>query len=130
MSQLEKAREMFKKDIYATEVSGIEIEEVAEGYARVSLVLDRRHRNAVGNVMGGVMYTIADFAFAVATNLSGNMTVTVSADIQYLSATKGSILYGETKLIKDGKRNCFYQVYITDDMDKDIALVTICGAHI
>ena len=130
MTQLDKAKEMFSEDIYATEQTGIEIEAVSDRYAKVSLKTDKRHKNAVGNIMGGVIYTMADFAFAVATNLDGNMTVTLTSQANYLASPKGDVLYAETRLIKDGKRNCFYEVEVTDNTDRKVAVVTICGAHI
>ena len=107
MTKLEKAREFFSKDKYATEATGIVIEEVSERYAKCSLKLSDIHKNAVGHVMGGVMFTLADFVFAVATNFEQGITVSVVAQISNLSSPKGDTLYGESKLIKDGKRNCF-----------------------
>ena len=65
MFTLEEAREYFSQDRYATEVTGAVIEEVGEGYARVSCKLTSCHLNARGFVMGGVMFTLADFAFVV-----------------------------------------------------------------
>ena len=47
-----------------------------------------------------------------------------------MSASKGSVLYAEAKLIKDGRSNCFFEVRVTDDLDKLIAIVTFNGAHV
>ena len=63
-----KAREIFSHDLYATESTDVKIEEAREGYARCSLTLTPLHRNAMGAVMGGVMFTLADLAFAIAAN--------------------------------------------------------------
>ncbi len=131
MSDLERAREFFAKDRYATEATGIIIEQVGECYAKCSLRLDSRHRNAVGSVMGGVMFTLADFVFAVATNFERpSITVTLVSQISYLNAVKGEVLYGESRLIKDGKTNCFYEIDITDDLGTAVATVSVTGAHI
>ena len=43
MNDLEEARAYFANDRYATEATGIVIEEVGEHYARCSLKLDERH---------------------------------------------------------------------------------------
>lgn len=131
MSDLERAREFFAKDRYATEATGIIIEQVGECYSKCSLRLDSRHRNAVGSVMGGVMFTLADFVFAVATNFERpSITVTLVSQISYLNAVKGEVLYGESRLIKDGKTNCFYEIDITDDLGTAVATVSVTGAHI
>ncbi|MBQ8550546.1 MAG: PaaI family thioesterase, partial [Clostridia bacterium] len=117
MNDLQKAREFFKNDRYATEQTGIIIEEVGENYAKCSLKLDERHLNAVGHPMGGVMYTLADFVFAVSTNFNKEcVTVTTVSQICYLGAPKGKVLYGESKLLKDGRTTCFYEVHITDEL--------------
>ncbi len=127
---LEEARRTFSDDCYATCTTGCDILEVRPGYARCVLPLDGRHRNAVGQVMGGVAYTLADFAFAVAANFHGPATVTVSASISYLGKVRGQTLFAETRLIKDGRRNCFYEVTVTDELDTPVAVVSFTGAHI
>lgn len=131
MGRLEEARELFAKDIYATELTGAVIEETTEDYARCSMKLTDRHRNAYGGIMGGAIYTLADFAFAVASNFGKEKaTVSLVGEASFLSMSKGSVLYAEAKLIKDGRTNCFYDVFITDDLGKDIAVVSFTGAHI
>lgn len=130
MTKLEEAREFFAKDKYATDATGIEIEEIGENYARCRLKLTDIHKNAVGHVMGGVMFTLADFVFAVSTNFEGPMTVSTVAQISYLNSPKGDVLFGESKLIKDGKRVCFYEVNITDNLGTAVAVISFTGSHI
>lgn len=131
MSKLEEAREIFSKDLYATKVSGAVIEEVGENYSKCSMRLKDEHRNAYGGIMGGCIYTLADFAFAVASNFDKErLTVSLTGQASFLSMSKGSVLYAETKLIKEGRNNCFYEVMITDDLGKDIAVVYLTGAHL
>jgi len=127
---LNEAREFFSKDLFATKCMGAVIEEVGEKYAKCSLTLDERHYNAVGQIMGGVAFTLADFVFAIASNFHQSPTVTLTSQINYLNPIKGNTLWGESKLIKDGKRNCFYEVTITDDLGMPVAVVSITGAHI
>ena len=69
MNTIEEVREYFKNDTFATD-AGIVIDEIGDHSSVCSVVLDERHCNAMGNVMGGVHYTLADFAFAVASNWS------------------------------------------------------------
>ncbi len=131
MNNLEKARDFFKNDRYATEATGIVIEEVGKNYAKCSLKLDSKHLNAVGHPMGGVMYTLADFVFAVSTNFEADsVTVTVVSQICYLSPAKGDTLYGESRLIKDGRTNCFYEITITDNLGTRVATVNTTGQHL
>ena len=131
MGTLEEAREIFSKDLYATKQSGIQIEEVGEFYSKCSMPITENHRNAYGGVMGGCIYTLADFAFAVASNFDKeNLTVSLVGQASFLNMSKGSILYAEAKLIKDGRTNCFYEISVYDDLGKDIAVVSFTGAHV
>ena len=131
MTSLEEAREIFSKDLYATKLSGAVIEEIGDNYAKCSMKLTANHKNAYGGVMGGAIYTLADFAFAVASNYGREVaTVSLSGQANFMYASKGDILYAEAKLLKDGKRNCFYEVYVTDNNSKLIATVFFTGAHL
>ena len=131
MGTLEEAREIFSKDLYATDLSGIVIDEIGENFAKCSMKLTEKHKNAYGGIMGGAIYTLADFAFAVASNYEKEQaTVSLVGQANFVSATKGSVLFAEARLIKDGKRNSFFEVSVTDDLDKLIAVVSFTGAHV
>ncbi len=127
MNDLELAKEYFGQDIYASKQTGIEILAAEAGYAKCSLTIDDRHKNALGHVMGGVYFTMADYAFAIASNFKQPPTVTQTSQIVYLSAPKGDTLYAETEKIRAGKKTCFYKIMITDDTGADIAYVTTTG---
>jgi len=127
---LEETRAFFKDDVYATQVTGIGIDACGPNYAKCSLALEPKHRNAAGQVMGGVLFTLADFAFAVAANNSGPLTVTAVSQITFLSAARGNVLTAETRLIKDGKRSCYFQIDITDDLGTLVATVSSSGMHL
>lgn len=129
MQTLEEVREFFNNDVYATGTTGIEIVDARPGYAKVALEIDQRHINAVGRVMGAVYYTMADFAFAVATNYEYDKgaTVTLSSQINFLGAARGKMLIGEAEILKDGRATSFYRVRITDELGTRIAEVSTNG---
>ena len=130
MTNIEKAKEFFIKDRYAMITTGIEIEEVEEKYAKCSLKINENHTNATGHVMGGAIFTLADFTFAVATNFNQPLTVTTTSNISFMGSPKGDTLYSETRLLKDGKRNCFYEITITDNLGTLVAVVNSSGTHL
>ena len=131
MTELEKVREYFKGDVFATSSTGAVIEEIGDRWAKCSLLIDSRHKNAANQVMGGAIFTLADFAFAVAANRPDlPITVTVSTNISFIGTAKGSSLIAQTKLLKDGRRNCFYEVEVTDDMGNPVAIVNVVGMHL
>lgn len=130
MRDIEQTRRFFQGDKYAVEVTGIEIDEADDCYSKCSLTLDERHRGAHGQVMGGVIFTLADFAFAVATNSSESFTATANSHINFLSSSKGKRLFAECRKIKEGRRLCFYEIEITDDLGAEIAVISTTGCHI
>lgn len=86
--------------------------------------------NARGSVMGGAIFTLADFTMAVAANLDNRPTVSVDCAIRFLSSSKGTKLIATCDLDKNGKSLAFYTVAITDDLGKKIALFTATASHV
>lgn len=130
MSQLEEIRQRFAQDLYATQVTGAVIDEVGPDFVKCSLKLEPHHRNAVGQVMGGVMFTLADFAFAVAANHAGTVTVTSVSQISFVSPVQGDMLYAECRLLRDSGRSCFYDIAIRDGTGALIAVVSSTGRRL
>lgn len=126
MENLEEVRKFFAKDRFATD-SGAVIEEIGDHYAKCSMQITERHRNAVGAVMGGVHFTLADFAFAVAANWQEVGVVSLSSNITYLGAVRGNTLIAEARCIKEGKTTNFYEITISDEQGSQVAVVTTTG---
>jgi acyl-CoA thioesterase len=127
MTPKEYAESYFKGDKFATETTGIEIEDVGKHYAKCVLKVDSRHLNAAGIVMGGAIFTLADFTFALASNPEGTWTVSVSSTIEYLNPAKGPSLYCEADCLKDGRSACFYEMSVTDSGGMPVARVLTTG---
>lgn len=123
---IEKIREIFAKDRFATE-NGAVIDEVGERYAKCSIKLTERHRNAAGGIMGGVHFVLADFAFAVATNWNSMGVVSLSSTITYLGTVKGKYLIAEAECVKEGRSTVFYRVNLKDELENPVAEVGITG---
>ena len=126
--KLEEVRELFRKDRFATE-NGMVIDEIGEDYAKCSVILNERHMNAMGGVMGGVHFTLADFAFAVASNVRHMGTVALSTDISFIGAVKGRKLTAEATLVKDGRTVCCYRIQVKDDLGNIAAEIKTVGYH-
>lgn len=116
-----------KEDVFAMKTTGIVIDEVDADYAKCSLTVDERHLNAHGSVMGGVIFTLADFTFGVVANLNHVPTVTLSSNINFINVPRGPIIYAEARPIKDGRRIGFYEVIVTDSEGNLVANVSING---
>ncbi len=126
----EEATEFFKKDRFATETAGIVIDEATYGYSKVSMTVTDKHRAVHGGVMGGALFTLADFAFAVACNSPESKAVTVSSNINFLSGAKTDELTAVCRRTKNGSRVCFCETQITDSAGTLIATVSAVGSKI
>jgi len=122
----EKAREYFKGDRFATE-NGMLLDELDGEHSLCSLVLGEGHKNANGGIMGGVIFTLADLAFAAIVNNLHMPTVAQQVSINYLSAPKGKVLYAKSHIIKNGKSTCVINVDVYDDAGRDVAVFTGTG---
>ncbi|MBP1737599.1 MAG: hypothetical protein H6Q60_1480 [Oscillospiraceae bacterium] len=120
MKTIEEVREWFKADHYA-HACGVWIAEVADGYAKCTLQVENRHLNAAGTVMGGALFTMADFTCAVAANWNRGVTVTIDGQINFLGAAKGGILTAEARRRKDGRTLGHYEVTIVSEHNAAVA---------
>lgn len=119
-STIDDARDYFSKDRFATE-NGITLDEVDATHAAASLTVDSRHKNAFGGVMGGAIFTLADFAFAALTNDRERVTVAQQVSINYFAQPKGARLVATARYRKDGRNSCVVNVDVVDDSGREIA---------
>lgn len=109
------------KDIFRENL-GIQIVEVKEGYAKLSLKVTKDHTNSLGAAHGGVIFSLADCAFAEACNYGETVAVAVQVSINYLKpAFEGDTLTAEAVRVSEGKTLGLYHVTISKP-DKKIAV--------
>lgn len=125
-NSLDEAREFFKEDKFAAN-TGIQLDKLDETSCQCSLKLNDNHKNAIGGIMGGVMFTLADFSFAILSNHLHMPTVAQQVSINYLSAPKGSKLIANAVCKKNGRTSSIINVDITDDTGRDIVQFTGVG---
>ena len=123
---IEEVRDMFMGDRFACE-NGAVIDEIGERSATCSLIITESHRNAMGAVMGGVYFMLADFAFAVAANHEKMEWVSLRSDISFLGTAKGSKLIAKAECVKSGKATSLYRIDVTDDTGNLVAAVCTTG---
>ena len=126
---LEEVRNIFKGDRFATE-NGAVIDNIGEKSAVCSLTITDSHRNAMGAVMGGTYFMLADFAFAVAANWESMGCVSLHSDISFLGSAKGETLIAKATCVKDGRTTACYRIDVSDELGNLAATVTTTGYHL
>lgn len=123
-ASLAEVREVFAHDRFATDACGCRVVEASRGHAVCEFDIGQRHRNQLGNVMGGAIFTLADFTVAVASNVGENPSVSVSNTIEYLNTAKGSRLIATCDADKSGRSLGFYTCDVVDDLGRHVARMT------
>lgn len=128
MPDYEAMKKYFVNDIYATQTTGIKIEEISDNHAICSLKIEERHLNANNTIMGGAVFTLADFAFALAANTRNMDSVSLNTNVIYCNAARlGETLYAEATCVKYGRSTNTFIVYVKNEAGKQIAVATING---
>lgn len=117
----ELARRLMRGDRWAA-TAGARIAEVREGYARVTMRLRPAHLNGVGVAQGGAVFTLADFAFAAASNSHGTVAVALDTSITFARAARTGVLTAEAREESVSRRVSVCTVRVTDGRGEVVAL--------
>lgn len=104
------------------ETLGIELRELARGHAVTTLKITEDLLNFHGTPHGGAVYSLADAAFAAASNSHGDTALALETNMSYLDAvepdTELTATAEETHL---SRRTAEYEVVVTDDAATRVA---------
>jgi len=107
----------------ASRALGMTVEATAPGSARVSLDVTRAMANGFGICHGGIIFTLADSAFAFACNTYDELSVAAAASIEFLkSANVGDRLTATAQERQRGKRSSVYDVSVTNAAGEEVAV--------
>ena len=127
MPAMEELNERFRADRIAAQ-AGVEIREAEPGRALCAMPLRPCHMNANGAPMGGAIFTLADFAYAVASNgFTDRIIVSQQVAITFLAPARGTELLAEAKCLKSGRTTCLYAVDVRDELGTYVAHATVNG---
>ncbi len=113
----------FDADRFAAR-NGMTLEEVSEGRARARLAVGPEHLNAAGVVQGGAVFTLADLAFAAASNSRGKVALAIEAHVTFLRPVRAGVLVAEAREESGSRRLSTCTVRVTDESGTLVALFT------
>ena len=111
-----------KNEPYANYL-GIELVELKAGFAKATLSPTAHMLNTHGTVHGGIIFSLADYVFAAASNSYGTTAVGVTNTIHYMSAgLADQVLTAEASEIKKTRRLAWYRI---DVWSNDVLCATM-----
>ena len=116
------AEALFARDD-ASKSLGIRIEEVRPGFARLRMTVRADMLNGHGMCHGGLIFVLADSAFAVACNTHNAITVAAAAAIDFLApAHVHDELAAEARELWRSKRSGIYEISVSNQRGETLAL--------
>ena len=109
------------EDLFARH-TGIELIDAGKGWAKVSMKIEPYHFNGARTVHGGAIFTLADFAFAVASNSHGTLAMGINTSVSFVKAATQGTLYAEARELSKNSKLATYSVMITDDINDTVAI--------
>jgi acyl-CoA thioesterase len=107
----------------ASQNLGLQILDVAPGTVRIAMTVGPEMVNGHGLCHGGVIFTLADSAFAFACNSYGEPMVAAGANIEFLAPTPaGEVLTALATEVSRGARHGIYDVRVTKGSGEIVAL--------
>jgi len=117
-------QELMRSDAYA-KLLGVELVSVEEGHAVARMELAEHHLNFMGGVHGGAIFSLADVAFAAASNSEGHKAVAIHLAIDFLSAPGDTpYLEADVRKVARAGRTVHYDMRVTNSEGD---LVGVCS---
>lgn len=104
---------------------GARLTEIREGYSRAELTVEERHLNGGGVCQGGVMYTLADLAFAAVSNSHGLLTLGINNSITFVkSGMLGDTITAECTEQVNHHKLPYCDIKVTNQNGELLAIMT------
>ena len=116
-------------DRFAAEI-GIRLLSCENGLATAEVALTEKHLNANGVVQGGVIFTLADTAFALLCNADGKRGVGMVNTINFLRPGTGAKLTATAAIVSKTRSTCCVDVLVTDDQGRGVAKMQCTGYYV
>ena len=122
---LEKVKKLIQQNDRFGQLLGVEVLDVAEGFAVTQLKVADAHLNAANVAHGGAVFSLADIALAVASNSYGTVALLTNGSITFFGATKvGDTLTARAEEVGGSRKLGHYRVEISNSENDPIAVYT------
>ena len=116
------AQALYARD-RASQALGMRLAEVRPGRARVVMIVRPDMVNGHDVCHGGIVFALADSAFAFACNSYNESTVAAAGAIDFLAAARaGDELTAEASELWRTRRNGIYEISVTNQRGERVAL--------
>jgi acyl-CoA thioesterase len=119
---MQKLKNFFSTNDQFARHAGIELVDVGPGWAKASMKIEPFHFNGARTVHGGAIFTLADFAFAVASNSHGTLAMGINTSVNFVKAAIKGTLFAEAMEQSKGPKLASYSVMVTDDAGDVVAI--------
>ena len=119
---IERVKEFFQRRDRLAASLDIELVDASLGSATVKMQVADQHLNGVNVVHGGAIFTLADFAFAVASNSYGTVAVAINVSITFMKAATAGTLTARAREVSRNAKLSSYTIDITDEQGDLIAV--------
>ena len=121
---LEKVKQKIEKHDMLLNLYKMNIEKLTPGHSEVSMEVKENHTNAAGVCHGGVIFSLADVSFALASNSHGNIALAMDVSISFIKAVKPGT---KIKAICDekhkGRSTGQYIIEVKDDKNNLVSII-------
>jgi len=113
---------MMKHDLFSQWL-GISVNDVREGYSKITMEVRPEMINGFGIVHGGIAFSLADSAFAFACNNRNNLSVALDTAINFTKPVKvGDKLTAEANEMHNGRSTGIYHIRVSNQAGELVAL--------
>lgn len=117
----DERRERIAADPFCEKL-GVELTDLGPGTATTELTVTDDLLNFHGTPHGGALYSLADAAFAAASNSEGDTALALETNISYFEAVEvGETLTAAAERVHERGRTASFRVAVTDERDDEIA---------
>ncbi len=119
-----KLKEFFENNDQLAKNNGMSIIEIDDGFAVTSMQIKYEHLNGANVAHGGIIFSLADYAFAIASNSHGTLALGINTSISFLNAAfENEILTATAKEVDKNHKLASYIITVTNQEEKTIAVM-------